>query len=116
MNNPDENLNDNKNNTEQDADVLNKTIKELEEKIEELEDESIIFQRRLWWMFEEVVDASYIIEKIEKILGHEKLQQIISEYNSNEKAKLIKNQKQMAIKGWQVCLQFLENQILAEDL
>ena len=56
-------------------------IKELEQRFEEIEEENVVFSRRVWFLFNELLDASYVLAKIEKVIGAEKFKQIYDDYN-----------------------------------
>jgi len=89
------------NNQEDYIESLEKTIKKLEKQIDDLEEENIIFSRRIWFLYSIYLDASFVLAKIEKVLGKEKFKKIFDEYSENEKEAVIKHQIEMAKTGLQ---------------
>ena len=77
---------------------LKNKIKKLEKQIDDLEEENIIFSRRIWFLYSQYLDASYVLAKIEKVLGKEKFKKIFDEY-SDEKEGVIEHQIEMAKAG-----------------
>jgi hypothetical protein len=86
-------------NQEDRVDSLEHKIKELEQRFEEIEEENVVFSRRVWFLFNELLDASYILAKIEKVLGAEKFKDIYNDYNKNEREGVMEYQREMARAG-----------------
>ena len=86
-------------NQEDRLDSLEHKIKELEQGFKEIEEENVVFSRRVWFLFNELLDASYVLAKIEKVIGAEKFKQIYDDYTENEKEGVMEYQREMARAG-----------------
>jgi hypothetical protein len=95
----DEKKKENDNNTDQNIDSLNSKIKALEQQIEMMGEDNVILSRRVWYLFEDMSDASFILSKIEKFLGKEKFKKIYYDFMETERDGTIEHQRELARLG-----------------
>ena len=79
--------------------TLSEQIKEMEEWTDFLENESVVYQRRLWANFMDMVCAGYILERLKTAFGEDEVQRVIDNFMRIEKPTVMRKQLEMAKKG-----------------
>ena len=89
----------NDDNRSNDQDSLKEQIEELERWNHFLENELVIYRRRLWQDFQEMVCMAHILAKLEKVFGEYEVQKIVEDFMENEKTIAMQEQIEMAKDG-----------------
>ena len=79
--------------------TLSEQIKEMEEWTDFLENESIVYQRRLWKNFMDMVCCGHIIERLKTAFGADEVQRVIDNFLRLEKPTVMRKQIEMAKNG-----------------